>query len=259
MGNDQIDAPAPAGTDNFTAEGLNQTEFVPNTSVPLYIGSRSDNTHYFAGSLADIAFYDYALSPEQISNHWSAIWVPAVVSSSPTGITNVEGSTITITPVVSGLPNTYQWYFGANALTQTANFDGSAHYPNGVNNLSLVIAQAKPADSGLYHLVIDNPVSGAVASNINVVVTPNTTPPTVQEVIGLGTPNPSGGAPFLVKVIFSARVDPTTGGNATNYTLSPAAEITSVTLLGSGVDNQMTLQRRRWTRIGVKRLWSPAA
>ena len=99
-----------------------------------------------------------------------------------------------------------------------------------------MIAQAKPADSGLYHLVIDNPVSGAVASNINVVVTPNTTPPTVQEVIGLGTPNPSGGAPFLVKVIFSARVDPTTGGNATNYTLSPAAEITSVTLLGSGVD-----------------------
>ena len=40
LGNDQIDAPATAGTDNFTAEGLNQTEFVPNTSVPLYIGSR---------------------------------------------------------------------------------------------------------------------------------------------------------------------------------------------------------------------------
>ena len=52
LGNNQIDSPAPAGTDNFTAEGLGQTAFVPNTSAPFIIGSRDDNTHYYQGTIS---------------------------------------------------------------------------------------------------------------------------------------------------------------------------------------------------------------
>jgi hypothetical protein len=241
LGNNQIDPPAPAGTDNFTAEGQGQTTFVPNTSVPLYIGSRSDGVDYFNGALADIAFYDYALSYEQVTNHWSAAWIPAsVVSVSPPGITNVEDSTITLTATVKGLPNTYQWFKGTTALAASAlNSDGSAHYPNGVNSSSLEITQPKPtADSGEYFLAITNPIGDTISSNITVLVTPNTNPPTIVSVTGLGTPNtsgtPGGTIPFLVKVVFSARVDYTTGSEIANYKFSPAVTINSLTLLGAG-------------------------
>jgi len=208
LGNNQIDAPAPAGTDNPETEGTGP--FVPNTSFPFYIASRSDNTHYFNGTLCDIAFYNYALTPTQITNHWSFGWVPAHVTQSPAGVTNVEGSTITLTPVVTGVPNTYQWYNGATALADSLNADGTAHYPNGVTSLSLVIAQAIPADSGQYHLVVSNPVGGATTTPATVVITADTTPPVVTFVQALGTPNAppntAGPTPYLVKALFNKRI-----------------------------------------------------
>jgi hypothetical protein len=157
----------------------------------------------------------------------------------PPGVTNVEGSTITLTPTVAGLPNTYQWFFDGNPLSAAANFDGSAHYPNGVNSTSLVIAEAKPADSGTYFLGITNPIGDSISSNITVVVTPNTTPPSIVSVTSLGTVNTSGGStnPYLVKVLFSAPIDPSSGGNSANYTFSPHVTIDQMTLLGSGAND----------------------
>jgi hypothetical protein len=245
LGNDQIDPPAPAGTDNFATEGLGQTAFVANTSVPLYIGSRSDGVDYFDGAMADIAFYDYALSYAQITNHWSAAWLPATVVTPP-GVTNVEDSTITLSPTVTGLPNTYQWFFNGTALNGAAqNSDGTLHYPNGVNSSSLTITQTKPtADSGVYVLAITNTVANAVSGNINVDIVPNTNPPTIVSVTGLATPNtaggPSGTIPFVVKVVFSGRISPATGSTVANYSLSPSVPISHVTLIGSGPNDLAT-------------------
>ena len=235
LGNDQIDPPAPAGTDNFTDEGLGQTVFLPNTSVPFYIGSRSDGSDYFNGALADVAFYNYALSYEQVTNHWSYAWTAATVIIPP-GVTNTEGSTITLTPTVTGLPNTYQWFFNGNPLTDTQNSpDNTAHYPNDVTNLSLVISEARPSDSGLYSLQIINPIGGTVSGNIKVLITANTNPPMVSGVIPLGTPNFNLNVTnSFVKVEYSRRVDPVTGANPANYTFSPPVNIVNVTLLGSG-------------------------
>ncbi len=236
LGNYQIDPPAPAGTDDFTDEGQGQTVFLPNTSVPFYIGSRSDGVDYFDGAIADVAFYNYALTPAQVTNHWSYAWVPSHIVSTPPGVTNVEDSTVTLAPIVTGLPNTYQWFNGAGPLVASAvNSDGSAHYPNGVTSTSLVISQTKIADSGTYFLGVTNPIGDSVSPNINVVITPNTIPPTVVAVIPLGTPNTAGGPTnTLVKVVFSARVDPTTGSDKANYSISPSLAISSMTLLGSG-------------------------
>jgi hypothetical protein len=235
LGNDQIDPPAPAGTDNFTAEGQGQTVFLPNTSVPFYIGSRSDGVDYFDGAMADVAFYNYALSYEQVTNHWSYAWVPASVVT-PAGVTNVEGSTITLSPIVTGLPNTYQWYYNGNPLSDTQNTpDNTPHYPNDVTNASLVISEAKPTDSGEYYLQILNPIAGADSGNIKVVVTANTVPPVVAEVIPLGTPNMSTGTTnTFVKVVYTKRVDPNTGSETANYVFNPPVTINSMTLLGSG-------------------------
>ena len=64
--------------------------------------------------------------------------------SAPLGVTNVEGSTVTLAPTVKGLPNTYQWYFNGNPLDSTvANApDNTLHYPSGVTSTSLVISEA---------------------------------------------------------------------------------------------------------------------
>ena len=98
-----------------------------------------------------------------------------------------------------------------------------------------MISQTKIADSGNYYLGITNPIGDSVSPNINVVVTPNTIPPPVEAVIPLGTPNTDGSPPnTLVKVVFTARVDHSTGSDPAKYTFSPSLTISSMTLLGSG-------------------------
>ena len=173
------------------------------------MGSNAE-THWFNGTIGDIAFYNYALTPTQITNHWSYGWVPAHVTQSPAGVTNTEGSTVTLTAVVSGTPNTYQWYFGNTALAASLNSDGTAHYPNGVTSLSLVIAQTLPADSGQYHLVASNPVGGATTASATVLISADTAPPVVTFVQALGTPNAppnsAGPSPYLVKALFNKRI-----------------------------------------------------
>ncbi len=237
LGNVSSEGSLPNGEDTWELEGA--SPFTPNTSVPYYIGSRSDGVDYFDGAMADIAFYDYALSYQQITNHWSAAWLPATVSA-PSGLTNVEGTTLTIAPVVTGLPNTYQWFFNGSALSTTAvNSDGSPHYPIGVTSSSLEITQVEPVgDSGTYYLAITNPLGDINSSNIAVVITPNTNPPTIVSVTALATPptagTPGGTIPFVVKALFSARIDATTGGNVANYSLGTNVTISKVTLLGSG-------------------------
>lgn len=207
--------------------------FAPNSVTAFVIGSRADNVRFWQGSMADVAFYNYALSALQISNHYAVSYQPASIVTQPAGVTNVEGSTITLTVVADGLPNSYQWQKGGVNLTGANNFDGTPHYAQGVNGKTLVISQAQPSDSGQYRVVISNPLGGATSVSVSVLVTADTNPPVVSSVIGLGTPNASGPTPYLVKVLFNKRIDPVTGGDATKYALNPPVTISSVTLLGS--------------------------
>ena len=140
-------------------------QVTPNTVKGFYIGSREDNVRYWQGTMADVAFYSYALSSMQISNHYSVSFQHSVVVTQPEGVTNTEGSTITLSAVISGLPNTYQWFFNGTALVDSQNFDGTDHYPNGLNSPTLTIAETQPADSGEYYLVASNPVGGATTAN----------------------------------------------------------------------------------------------
>ncbi|HEV7925625.1 MAG TPA: LamG-like jellyroll fold domain-containing protein [Verrucomicrobiae bacterium] len=213
--------------------------YTPNASQPLVIGIRGDLNFPFNGQIQDFALYNYALSLDQISNHWSVQFVPPQITQQPVGVTNVEFSTITLSAGVLGYPNGYQWYLGGNPLGATLNPDGTAHYPNGVNGTNLVISEASiPGDSGTYYLAITNPLGDIVSSNVTVLVTPNTVPPSIVSVTALATPptagTPGGTIPFVAKVLFSARIDPTTGGDVANYSLGTGVTISNVTLLGSG-------------------------
>jgi hypothetical protein len=222
--------------------------YVPNAIKPFYIGSRSDDSHFWNGSLADVALYNYVLSPAQIANHYSVTAAGAAITQQPVGGTFPEGaaSVITLTAAASGQPNSYQWVKDGVDLTAASNSDGTDHYPavsggfntilQGVNGPKLVINQATPADSGTYHLVVSNPIHGVQTINVQVIVSPNTIAPKIASVTGLGTSTLSGTPPNpnLVKVMFSARVDAATGGDLTKYTFNPPVTVSSMTLLGSG-------------------------
>ena len=188
------------------------THFVNNTVQVLTMGIRYDGAAPWNGAVDEVAFYDYALSPAQVTNHWSFSWLASAITQNPVGVTNTEGSTISLTFGASGYPNTYQWYMGGTALNAaTTNPDGTLKYPNGVTGTTLTIAETVPADSGLYHAVVINALGGSTSQNANVQILPDTTPPTVLSVAALPTPNappnPSGPSPYLVKVRFSKRIN----------------------------------------------------
>jgi len=206
--------------------------FVNNTVAPLTIGKRSDNAAPWNGTVDEAAFYDYALSGDRVTNHWSFSWVPAAITQNPTMTNGAEGNSITLTAAASGYPNTYQWFKGGVALVGTVtNFDGSLKYPQGVTSTTLVISQATPADAAQYYMQVTNPLGNVPSGNASVAVSLDTTKPTVLSATALGTPNADGTAPNLVKVVFSKRIDPVTGADPSKYSI-PGVTVTAVTLLG---------------------------
>ncbi len=204
--------------------------YVPNPSAPLMIGVRNGGGFPFNGIIDEVAIYNYALTTAQISNHWSIKFQPAAIVTPPAGVTTNEWANISLSAQASGFPNTYKWQKGGVDLVETSNPDGTAHYPNGVTNTTLVIAQAHPADGGQYRMVVSNPLGGATTANASVVVTADTSKLAVAKFEILGTPNPSGPTPFVAKVIFNKKADPTTGGALGNYAISGGATPASVTL-----------------------------
>ena len=68
------------------------SQFVNNTVQPLTMGIRYDNSLPWNGAVDEVAFYDYALSAERVTNHWSASWVASAITQQPAGVTNVEGA-----------------------------------------------------------------------------------------------------------------------------------------------------------------------
>jgi hypothetical protein len=190
--------------------------FVNNTVQPLTMGIRYDGSGPWNGVVDEVAFYDYALSDAQVTNHFRFSWVASAITQQPVGVTSTEGSTVSLSFTASGYPNTYQWYQGSTPLDPaTPNPDGTLKYPSGVNGTTLVIAQTVPADSGSYHAVVINSLGGSITANAQVLITADTTPPVVTLVQALGTPNTSPDAarpyPYLVKVLFNKRIGQFTG------------------------------------------------
>jgi hypothetical protein len=196
----------------------------PNLSVPLEIASRFGGGIPYPGTIDEIAFYNHQLTPEQIEQHWSVSWAPAQVVTQPTNVPNaLEATTITLFAVVSGYPNTYQWFKDFSPLAATTNPDGTPHYPQGVNSTNLVISQVTPADAGVYQLVISNRLGDLETVEVTVNVDLDMSPPTVSFVTADSSMN-------RVRVKFSRPVTPETAGVAANYALSGGVTATNVVL-----------------------------
>lgn len=88
--------------------------FVANSSASFYVGSRSDGAAHFAGSMSDVAFYDYALSPTQIQSH--------VLGGQPLVLTISPSSSVVADSKPTGLPFNG---FNAGAVWAASDSDGT--------------------------------------------------------------------------------------------------------------------------------------
>jgi hypothetical protein len=202
-----------------------------NTAQPLEIGSRFNGSVPYNGSIDEVAFYNYALTPEQIEKHFSISYFPsAIVTQPPGAVSGNEANDITISVEASGFPNTYQWFKNGVALEPSVNLDGTPHYPTatvagsisqGVNGPKLVIAQATPDDNGAYQLVVTNPLGGSQSINVTVNVAPDLSAPTITQVSGSATQN-------RVKVKFNKPMLIDTTSVAGNYTISGGVTVDGV-------------------------------
>lgn len=214
--------------DTDTVNSDLEGSILPNGGAPFEIASRFGGALKYPGTVDDVAFYNYALSPARILEHFKVQYVPAQVLSQPAGITNTEGSTITIQAEVAGLPNTYQWMKDGLPVQEFENADLTRHFPNGVTNAALTISQTLPSDSGMYRLVVSNPNGGATSTDARVLIVPNTTRPSVVMAQGLGLPTASGAKPYLVKLLFDRRMDTPSAMAPGNYTISGGVAVTNV-------------------------------
>ncbi len=249
--------------DGSTTGGVNQ-----NYYAPLVLGNYNGTYNFpMAGSLSQVAIYDYALIFDDITNHTSQAWTQAVITLQPVGTTNVESlGSYTMTANVIGLPNTFQWYKDGAPLSQVLNLDGSEHYPGitnaggpqqGVLSKKLVINQLRTNDTGVYYLQVSNPLnSGGFTNSANatIKITNDFVAPVVTDasVRGLtvsgpvldeaassfGNPTP---APLnLVEVKFSKRMDWASASNTANYTITGpgSPSITNAILANSTADTK---------------------
>jgi hypothetical protein len=111
----------------------------------------------FVGTVDDVAIYNYALTPSQVTNHYFSAQLPPYIVSAPTNTTVNEGATASFYSSASGAPSLgYQWY------DVTAGDPGTLM--GGQTSSNLVLAGVTAGQNGnLYRVVVTNPY-GSVTS-----------------------------------------------------------------------------------------------
>jgi hypothetical protein len=145
----------------------------------------------------------------------TVLGTPVVITdpSQPVNQIVVAGHPATFTVAASGsAPLQYQWYVGANAISDAT-------------NVSYTIPFVVPTNAGTYHVLVTNPVNSTNSRNATLTVVPDTIAPAVTAIT-------AGGAQIIIT--FSEPVDPASAGNVANYSVG-GATVTGATLNGNSV------------------------
>ncbi|HEX3720704.1 MAG TPA: immunoglobulin domain-containing protein [Verrucomicrobiae bacterium] len=166
-----------------TGVGTN-TIGVENILEPVTIGSAGTNaTSAFVknweGEINDVAIYKYALTANQVSNHYVAAGIPPEIVVQPLSSTNISaGGALIATVVVEGSgPLSYQWF----------DLVASSAIP-GQTNATLVVSNV--ANSDAYDVVVSSRFGTNTSQSVslNVIyapqITQNITPSTDNAVVG---------------------------------------------------------------------------
>jgi hypothetical protein len=178
----------PVGTNGgypTTGVGTN-TIGIENILEPVTIGSAGSTATTFdknwQGEINDVAIYKFALTANQISNHFFSAGIAPAVLIQPISSTNISaGSSVTLNVVADGTtPLSYQW------------FDGNTSDPiAGQTNATLVLNNVTNNDT--YYVKVGNPygTSTSQSAAVNAIYAPqlvqDITPSTVYSVVGSST------------------------------------------------------------------------
>lgn len=136
---------------------------------PFTIGARSAAlngafTDQYSGDIDEVAVYNYALSSNQVLNHFFAAGIVPVITIQPTNITASEGATVKFNAAAYGSPTlAYQWWNsdGANPTTPVA----------GQTSSTLTLANITAAMNGSYYqLVVTNNYGGVNSTPVQLSV-----------------------------------------------------------------------------------------
>jgi hypothetical protein len=152
---------------------------IENIVQPVTIGSAGSsltatNDKNWEGKINNVAIYGYALSANQVINHYYAAGIAPSIFVQPASSTNINpGGTVTASVVAHGSsPLSYRWV-DANANSPIA----------GQTNASLLLNDVTNSDS--YYVVVSNAYGTATSSPISVAVA--YAPTIVQDIIPSST------------------------------------------------------------------------
>ncbi len=139
-----------------------------SASAPMTIGSSPSTLtlenanaydQNFFGQIADVAIYNYALTANQVSNHYWSSGLPPAIEVQPPEFINVSyGGSVTIPASVAGTPPlSFQWIDGIT----------SSPVP-GQTNATLVVNNVTNNDA--YTLQVTSPYGSALSASANVTV-----------------------------------------------------------------------------------------
>jgi hypothetical protein len=146
----------------------NLGSYVPQTTYPVYLGYRPNGTFQgarYKGGLDEVTIYNRALTTLEIqmiiAGHGEGkcpLPPPPVITQHPTNRTVNANATAQFSVIASGAPTLrYQWFFADNPL------------PN-QTNATLSIANALPANQGIYRVAVSNIYGFAISSNATLTV-----------------------------------------------------------------------------------------
>jgi hypothetical protein len=147
------------------------------------------------GSVTSVVAQLSVLIPPNIKSSLVIKPTPKVVTQSVGSMTRAGTNVIFSVSATGSAPLTYQWYKNSGALTDGGNISGSA-------TSTLKVTSVTTNDSGVYAVVVSNPVGKATStSTLMVVAPPVITAPPVSQAVTVGSPaafsvTNSGTAPF---------------------------------------------------------------
>jgi Concanavalin A-like lectin/glucanases superfamily/Immunoglobulin domain/Legume lectin domain/Immunoglobulin I-set domain len=165
-----VDGAVVASNVNYATTGVGtNTIGIYASTFPLTIGSAGStqgaatngpDKEWF-GNIADVAIYKYALTANQVSNHYWSAGLPPVIVSQPPVVQVSYGSTLNLPVTVAGTaPLSFEW------------IDGNTSTPiPGQTNATLVVSNVTANDA--YTLQVTSPYgTNTGVTDVNVILAP---------------------------------------------------------------------------------------